>query len=104
MANEDRVIGAFARQVEALDIELSVNAEGIYTVCSTSEPLFRYDAETKDEAARLVAQTLTSYGRLFFHLEGLEIPVQSAKAPASPVPVERGTPVGRLKPVFDLAA
>ena len=95
---------AFTRHIDDLDIELSVNKEGVYTVCTSSEPLFCYDADSQEEAASLVAKTLVSYGRLFFGLNDLQIPTVESAADASSVTVERGTPIGQLKPVFALAA
>lgn len=103
MANEATAYDAFLRHVEALDIELSVNEDGVYNVCTTSEPFFCYDAVTREEAASLAARTLASYGRLFFNLEGLEIPI-SEQTGTSGVAVERNRPLGRLKPQLDLAA
>lgn len=102
MANDNHE--AFIKQIVELDIELSVNDEGVFTVCTTSEPLFCYDAESREEAAALVGRTLASYGRLFFGLDGLEIPVQADAKVEARVAVERSTPVGRLRPVLDLAA
>ena len=95
---------AFTRHIDDLDIELSVNKDGVYTVCTTSEPLFCYDADTKEEAATLVGKTLASYGRLFFGLTDLQEPTVEAAQDESSVTVERGTPIGQLKPVFALAA
>ena len=104
MTHDIHDFDAFTRHIDALDIELSVNQEGVYTVCTTSEPLFCYDADSKEEAANLVGKTLVSYGRLFFQLHDLQAPTVHAEEDDGSVTVERGTPVGQLKPVFKLAA
>jgi CO dehydrogenase/acetyl-CoA synthase alpha subunit len=104
MTHDIRDYDAFIRHVADLDIELSVNKDGVYTVCTTSEPFFCYDADTQEEAAKLVSKTIVSYGRLFFGLHDLEEPTVKPAEDGGSVAVERGTPIGQLKPIFALAA
>lgn len=104
MVNEIRDFEAFRRQIDALDIELSRTPEGVLTVCSTNEPFFCYDADTKEELASLVVDTLASYARHFYHIEGLGVTAEETPVESGPLPIERSTPVARFKPVFDLAA
>lgn len=107
MAKENREFDAFIRHIEALDIELTVNEEGVFTACTQAEPFFCFDATSRDEASTLVGRALTSYGKNFFGLTDLEFPtvktVEHDEARV-PVTVEHGKPVGHIKPHFDLAA
>ncbi len=104
MAQETGNIEAFIRQISELNIEISQNAEGILTVCSTSEPLFCYDATTKEEVDALVQDTVRSYGKHFFNLDLPPFSTEQTPLNEGPVQIERGTPVSRIRPVFDLAA
>lgn len=107
MANETRnseAFEAFERLIENLDIQLSQSADGVYTVCTTQEPLFCYDSDSKEELSHLVVDTLASYAKYF-----LQIDVSNGETTSQPLekellPVEHFTPLERLKPVFDLAA
>lgn len=104
MANVNPDFAAFLRQIENLDIELSQTSDGVLTACSTAEPLFCYDADTREELAALVASTLASYAKHFYHIDGLDVTAEEAPFESGPLPVERSTPLARYKPVFDLAA
>lgn len=104
MTNETRDIDALVRQLSELKIEVSKNSDGLLTVCSTAEPLFCYDAHTPEEVDALVQDTILSYAKHFFHIEGLNLKTKSEPLPETPVQIERGTPVSRITPVFDLAA
>lgn len=104
MTNENRDTDAFARLIEGLDIQLSRSADGVYTVCSTQEPLFCFDGDSREELSRLVVRTLASYAKHFLQIDVTGGATEAEPIAASPLPVERSTPVARLKPVFDLAA
>lgn len=104
MTNETRDIEAFGRQIAELKIEVSKDENGLLTVCSTTEPLFCYDAHSEEEVETLVTDTLRSYAKHFFNIDGLGIHTKSEPIPQPPLPIERGTPVSRVLPVFDLAA
>ena len=104
MAQETGNFEAFVRQIGELNIEISQGADGLYTVCSTSEPLFCYDAATTEELDALVKDTLRSYGKHFFNLDLPPFSTEQEPLDAGPVAIERSTPVSRIKPVFDLAA
>ncbi len=104
MTNETRDLDALNRQIADLKIELSESSDGLLTVCSTAEPLFCYDAHSKEEAATLVADTLLSYARHFFHIQGLNVKTRSDPLPETQLQIEHGKPIFRITPVFDLAA
>lgn len=104
MTQENGNIEAFIRQVSDLEIEISRNAEGSLTVCSTSEPLFCYDAASLEEVESLVQDTVRSYGKHFFNIDLPPFKTEREEIAEGPVTVERDTPVSRIKPVFDLAA
>jgi hypothetical protein len=104
MTQEIGDFDAFVRQISELDIEISRNEEGVLTVCSTSEPLFCYDANSHEEIDALVQDTIRSYGKHFFKLDLPPFKTASEPIDTGPLPVERATPVSRIKTVFDLAA
>jgi hypothetical protein len=56
---------AFADLLAGLEIDVTVDDEGLYTVCTQSEPFFCYDGHDKSDVIRQAVQTLESYGRLF---------------------------------------
>jgi len=104
MTNETRDVEALVRQLSDLKIEVSENRDGLLTVCSTAEPLFCYDANSKEEVAALVQDTILSYAKHFFHIEGLSLKTKCEPLPEAPLQIERETPISRITPVFDLAA
>jgi hypothetical protein len=104
VAQETGNIEAFVRQISELNIEISQGSDGLYTVCSTSEPLFCYDAESIEAVEGLVQDTVRSYGKHFFNLDLPPFSTEQEPLNAGPVPIERGTPVSRIRPVFDQAA
>lgn len=104
MSNEQTDIEAFTRQIEKLEISVSQNAEGHFTVSTSAEPLFCYDALTEEEIEKLVADTFTSYAKHFFRLDDIKIGTKSTPVVGTTIPIERSKPVSRLTPVFDLAA
>ncbi|MDQ2878692.1 MAG: hypothetical protein M3R41_06420 [Pseudomonadota bacterium] len=104
MTDENRDTDAFAKLIESLDIQLSQSADGVYTVCSTQEPLFCFDGDSREELGVQVVRTLVSYAKHFLQIDVTGGVTEAQPIAASPLPVERSTPVARLKPVFDLAA
>lgn len=105
MTHEIGDIDTFARQIGELNIELSQSPEGVFTVCTKSEPYFCYDATSKEEIDAWVVDTVRSYGKHFFNIDPkFGLSTESEPIEASPLPIERTTPVSRIKPVFDLAA
>lgn len=104
MAQETGNFEAFVRQISELNIEISQSSDGLYTVCSTSEPLFCYDAASIEEVDALVKDTVRSYGKHFFNLDLPPFSTEQESLNEGPIPIERTTPVSRIKPVFDLAA
>lgn len=103
MANETREHDAFIRQINELSIELSVNYEGVFTACTHAEPFFCFDAPTREEVAELARRALISYGEHFYGLKGLTFSVLQTNSEDGPLAVERGIPLGQLKPQYDLA-
>lgn len=104
MTQENGNIEAFIRQISDLEIDISQNAEGSLTVCSTSEPLFCYDASSYEEIEALVQDTVRSYGKHFFNIDLPPFKTEREEIDGGPLTVERESPVSRIKPVFDLAA
>jgi hypothetical protein len=104
MAQEIGDIETFARQISELKIELSQTPEGVFTVRNTSEPFFCYEAETREQLHAWVIDTVRSYARHFFNLDLPPVSTESEDIEEGPLPIERSTPVSRIKPVFDLAA
>lgn len=104
MATDAHNREALFRQIENLVIEVSQNSEGVLTACTHAEPYFCYDAGSIEELQTLVSETLTSYGRNFFQVEGLDIDARENPFSDGVIPVERSTPITRLTPVFDKAA
>jgi hypothetical protein len=95
---------ALKKRLSALEICLSQNTEGLYTVFTESEPLFCYDAHSLEEVDELVTDTLTSYAAAFYGVAGLKVKTASTPAEWSQVRVEQVRPVSTLHPVFDVAA
>ncbi len=62
------------------------------------------DGETIEELEGLVEDTVRSYGKHFFSIDLPPFSTESEPIDAGPLPIERTTPVSRIKPVFDLAA
>lgn len=105
MTQEIGDIETFVRQISELHIELSQSADGVLTVCNTSEPYFCYDATSREEIDAWVVDTVRSYGKHFFNIDSkFGLSTECEPIEASPLPIERSTPVSRIKPVFDLAA
>ena len=104
MAQDTGTVEAFVRQISELKIEISQSAAGVFTVCSTSEPLFCYDGETIEELEVLVQDTVHSYGKHFFNIDLPPFLTESEPIDAGLLPIERATPVSRIRPIFDLAA
>jgi hypothetical protein len=95
---------AFVRQIGELNIDISQSSDGLYTVCSASEPLFCYDATSVEEIDALVKDTVRSYGKHFFNLDLPPFSTEQKPLDDGPLQIERGTPISRIRPVFDLAA
>jgi len=95
---------AFFKIINDLDIVLSRSSDGVYTVCTTSEPLFCYDGDSPEALQPLVIDTLVSYGKHFFGIEPSGGHTESEPLNGGPFAIERSTPHSRLKPIFDLAA
>lgn len=104
MTHETRDIEALTRVIENLEIEVSQSADGVFTACTTSEPLFCYDADTQEELNELVSDTLVSYAKHFYNLEGLTVNAISTPFEDVGIQIEQSKPVGRITPTFDLAA
>lgn len=94
---------AFAEALSKLKIEVSESEDGLLTVCSSSEPLFCYDAHTHEALNQLVVDTLRSYGRHFFGIEAPHLSTRCSPV-GEEVPVERSKRISTIQPVFDEAA
>lgn len=104
MTNEPRDTDALVKQLSELKIEVAQGHDGIFTVCSTAEPLFCYDATTIEEVDALVEDTLVSYAKHFFHVDDLQVKARQDPLPEAPLPIEEAKPISRITPVFELAA
>jgi hypothetical protein len=104
MTNETRDFEALSRRLDELEIEVSRTPEGCLTICSAKEPVFCFDVNTHEEAESLVADTIRSYAKHFFNVD-IDVTAKDVPLPAGRLEVESGgTPVGRITPVFALAA
>lgn len=100
----DKDVKAFEAQIANLRIEVTRDSNGLLTVCSSSEPLFCYDAHDEDGVNALVVATLASYGRHFFGLDDLKIGTKVSPVGKFVVPVECGETISTIEPVLGLAA
>lgn len=95
---------AFAAKLADLEIEVSRDENGLLTVCSSSEPLFCYDAHDEDAINALVIDTLQSYGRHFFGIDHPNIVAKRSPVGKPTVPVNRAQPISKIEPSLDIAA
>ncbi|WP_421853794.1 hypothetical protein [Novosphingobium sp.] len=100
----EKDLKAFEAHIANLRIEVSKDADGLLTVCSSSEPLFCYDVHDEDGVNALVIDTLASYGRHFFGLDDLKIGTKVSPVGKLSVPVESAEPFSTIEPVLDLVA
>lgn len=89
-------LDAFIEKISKLDIQVSVNGEGVFTACSASEPHFCFDGYSQAEVADRAADALESYARLFFGLEGLTLRPLREDIPEPVVKIEAVRPVSKL--------
>lgn len=94
---------AFAEALSKLNIEVSEGELGILTVCSSSEPLFCYDAHSHEALNQLVVDTLRSYGRHFFGIDDPNLSTRCSPV-GEAIPVERTKRISTIEPVLDEAA
>lgn len=94
---------AFSAAIADLKIEVSKNEEGLFTVCSYSEPLFCYDAHDEAGVNQLVVDTLRSYAKHFFGIEEPQVTTRCSPV-GEVIPVERSKQVSTIQAVFDIAA
>lgn len=95
---------AFEAQLSKLQIEVSRSADGLLTVCSSSEPLFCYDAHDEEAVKELVKDTLRSYGRHFFGIPDAHISTKCSPVGKVAIPVDRAERISTIEPVLDQAA
>ncbi|KAB2880682.1 MAG: hypothetical protein F9K38_10035 [Pseudorhodoplanes sp.] len=89
--------------LEALEISVSQDDDGRFTVCTTSEPLFCFVRDTEQEINDLVVNTLTSYINTFYDVEDLRITTVSVPVEKPSIPKKELRPVSRIKPTFTSA-
>jgi hypothetical protein len=104
MADENPNFDAFLARVKDLDIQLSESDDGVLTACTLTEPLFCHDADSREELAVLVRNTLVSYAKHFYGIEGLGVRTEDAPLRTNPLPIEVAKPVSGFKAYFDEAA
>ena len=100
----DKDVKAFEAQLANLQIAVSRDANGLLTVCSSSEPLFCYDAHDEESIEALVVDTLVSYGRHFCGLDELKISTKVSPVGKFTVPIESSETISKIEPILDLAA
>lgn len=83
------------KQIEDLDIDISVSSEGVYTACSAKEPHFCFDGYSQAEVADRVVEALESYAKVYF---GHDLHLRSSRqdVPELPVKIEASRSVSRL--------
>lgn len=89
-------IAAFLEKIEALDIEVSVTSDGLYTAASSNEPRFCFDGYSQAEVAHRVELALQSYAKLYFDLDGVELHSSRQDIPEPAFTFEAPRPVSRL--------
>jgi hypothetical protein len=96
---------AFEEQILNLRVDVTRSADGIYTACSYSEPLFCYDAHDLESLEGLVQNTIRSYGAHFYGIPDPQVSTKRSPVGKCALPIEaRGESYGTLQPVFDQAA
>ncbi len=94
---------AFSAAIASLKINVSKSEDGLFTVCSYSEPLFCYDAHDEAGVNQLVQDTLNSYAKHFFGIDGPSV-TTSCSPVGHVIPVERSEQVSTIQAIFDKAA
>lgn len=95
---------AFEAKLAGLSIEVTRDQDGLLTVCSSTEPLFCYDAHDEEALDALVVDTLQSYGRHFFGLDHPSIVAKHSPVGKVSVPVDRVERISTIEPILDKAA
>lgn len=97
MTNHGTDVAAFLEEVGALDVQVSVNEDGVYTACSDGDLLrFCFDGYSQAEVAERVLDTIESYGRLYRGIEGLKLRSHREDVTAPSVRVEAPRPISKL--------
>lgn len=78
-------VEAFKEKLEALEIQVSQDGNGLFTICTRSEPFFCYDGESLEALKADAIATIAAYARRF---HGIEAQVQE-KGADLPFDVER---------------
>lgn len=84
------------QQIENLDIEVSVNGEGVYTACSANTPRFCFDGYSQAEVADRVIEALASYAKLYFGIEDFRLRSNRQDVAEPAVKIEAPRPVSKL--------
>ena len=89
--------------ISKLEIAVTKDENGLYTVCSSTEPLFCYDAHDLDSVNELVIDTIASYGEHFFQIPRPKITTTNSPVGKAFQQVERSVPITFVHPVFEAA-
>jgi hypothetical protein len=95
---------AFEEAISNLKIAVTRDENGLYTVCSSTEPLFCYDAHDLDAVNKLVIDTLASYGEHFFQIPRPKITTTNSPVGRAFERVEQSVPITYVHPVLGEAA
>lgn len=96
-------LDAFEQVLSNLKIEVSQSSEGVFTACSSKEPLFCYDAHSVEALDKLVVDTIRSYGRHFYGVDDANVETRCSPVGVS-IPVERAKRISTIRPILDRAA
>ncbi len=98
MAENDREVARLNHVLSALEVTISSGEDGRFTAYTLSEPLFCFERNSEAELQELIADTLRSYVESFYHLSAVRVEFSSTPERTVDIPVERLTPVSRVRP------
>jgi hypothetical protein len=104
MTKLDEKFAAFLNKIEALDVQVTVGGDGVYTACSSSEPFFCFDGFSQKEVSDRVLEAIESYGRVYHGLENFKLSSHREDVPNPAVKLEAHSPVAKLGLVVQEAA
>lgn len=85
-------------RLDELDITVSKNGNGGFTVFTTCEPLFCFERSTLAEINRVVTDTLRSYIEAFYNVKNVAVSIESEDIPRNVIPQKVLTPISKIKP------
>ena len=89
-------LAAFTDKLANLDVQISVNEDGVYTACSSSEPRFCFDGYSQKEGAARTIDALKSYARVYHDLHDLHFSPHREDVPPPHIKFETSRPLSKL--------